>query len=403
MHKIHLSASHIVFLLSLVSACPQLYGIPQFALLTGNRCSNCHVNKQGGGLRTELGWYAYSDVGLISRNNTLGNLVMGEGEANSMFDGAITIGMDFRLQFTRSFYNANASPVVFPMQTQPYVSYPITHWLTAEGSLNLAHLWVEYPTWGKDTILYPGTRAGHASFIIQPMDNGPELRVGYFRPSIGMRFDDHTMFTQSIITPTSRRPLFAPNYVEYGAEITYEGLDWLTLQAGFFDGRTLSQIMVSADRITNVPIVADNSVSFTGRAVLWIPTEYAFSNGFLGASVLANDQTLIANAFAGFGITDYAALWVDYTRVSVTGISRINNISAELMYQAHDSFLPFIRVEQAQTTHRAIKQTSSVNSLIIGAKIFLVPFVALRPEYRILDTELPGYTSRWNFQVHVFY
>jgi hypothetical protein len=43
----------------------------QFALLTGNRCINCHITTQGGGQRDELGQYAMDGVGLLAPGQTL--------------------------------------------------------------------------------------------------------------------------------------------------------------------------------------------------------------------------------------------------------------------------------------------------------------------------------------------
>ena len=41
------------------------YALPQFSLISGNRCSSCHINQQGGGGRNDLGWYSYRDIGAI--------------------------------------------------------------------------------------------------------------------------------------------------------------------------------------------------------------------------------------------------------------------------------------------------------------------------------------------------
>ena len=42
-----------------------LLALPQMSLLSGNRCSSCHVNQQGGGTRNDLGWYTYRDVSAL--------------------------------------------------------------------------------------------------------------------------------------------------------------------------------------------------------------------------------------------------------------------------------------------------------------------------------------------------
>jgi hypothetical protein len=77
--------------------------------------------------------------------------------------------------------------------------------------------------------------------------------------------------------------------------------------------------------------------------------------------------------------------------------------TAELMYQASTWACPYVRAERYWTRQAAAQSSVSANAAIIGAQIFVVPYVELRPEYRIWDTELDGYTSRWNLQLHIFY
>jgi len=64
-----------------------LYAIPQFALLTGNRCSNCHVaTGGGGGMRNDLGWYSFNDVSIIPRNGSLLGWMYAGDNSNKHFD-----------------------------------------------------------------------------------------------------------------------------------------------------------------------------------------------------------------------------------------------------------------------------------------------------------------------------
>src|SRR5687768_14808585 len=53
----------LVFLGILAAARNRADAIPRFSLISGTRCSACHFNPQGGGLRTELGWESMNEVG----------------------------------------------------------------------------------------------------------------------------------------------------------------------------------------------------------------------------------------------------------------------------------------------------------------------------------------------------
>ena len=70
-----------------------LLALPQFAAMNGNKCIVCHVNAQGGGLRNFRGWNHHRDVGLF---NPWGEAAERRLKSNSMFDGRLIYGADFR-------------------------------------------------------------------------------------------------------------------------------------------------------------------------------------------------------------------------------------------------------------------------------------------------------------------
>ncbi|MEY3386056.1 MAG: hypothetical protein RIR53_867, partial [Bacteroidota bacterium] len=82
--------------------------IPQFSALSGNRCTNCHISPSGGGIRNELGWYSWYDVGMVPRNSPLLSWMYELDKENTFFDGLLTLGMDARIQSTRSFSSPDA-------------------------------------------------------------------------------------------------------------------------------------------------------------------------------------------------------------------------------------------------------------------------------------------------------
>lgn len=374
--------------------------LPQFSLLSGNRCSNCHVNTQGSGLRTNLGWYSYMDVSMIPREGSfLSGLYAGD-ESNQFLNNKLTVGMDLRVQNTRSFYDSAAPRVTFPMQANLYAAYEFAPELLVEGSYNLASL-RQAPN-SDITVKYPGQRAGTLSAIFKPSDSLPALRVGFFRPSIGLRWDDHTTFVNSYVTTSSRQALFAPMWAEFGAELSYETLKWLTIQAGVFGSSSLSDLKFS-DGKELFPAFSGNAPTYTGKIMVWPRAFDDKLNMFAGVSGLVNYNLGVVNAWAGIGITDLLALQAEFAHVERVGVLIANNVTAELMVQVWSPLLPYVRFEHGATTQAQISGTATVNSIILGAQMFPIPYVELRPEYRIWDTILPGYTSRWNLQLHIFY
>jgi hypothetical protein len=373
----------------LMMYCRELYALPQFSLLTGNRCINCHVTTQGSGLRNELGWYSMSDVGLI--DTTFPGLA--GVETNTFFDGMLLAGLDFRLQRIRSHKSADAESKIFPMQAAVHLAVLPTTWLTVEGSYNVG-----------DRKRYNGQQSWSGSAIVQPGFSWPELRAGFFQPSIGMRYDDHTMLVRQV-AGADGVPLIAPNFAEWGAEISYNSLKWLTVTAGAFDAGSLAENQVTGKDSLQHSLVTDrNTPSVLGRVVFW---PRLFENRvpmYAGASLLANGDFSLANVFAGVGLLDNVSLMAEYAHSSKKELRATNNFSVDVNWQALDALMVYVRGERGVTTLTALPQETEVytNQIVIGTQIFVLPFVELRPEYRWVDTE--AFTStRYAVQLHLFY
>lgn len=381
-----------------ISGFLQAWAIPQFSLLTGNRCQNCHVNQQGGGLRSELGWYSNNDVGLL-KPSWLGleGLYESIGESNTLLDDKLTIGMDFRMQMAKSHTSPTAERKLFPMQAAAHASYTATEWLTAEGMYSF----------GKKR--YNGQAVWSASLLLQPDFSYPQLRIGYFPPSMGMRYDDHTMLVRQVVG-NNYVPLIAPNYADAGAEINYEGLKWLTVGAGVFRADGFSENLVQNAEGNLVPLVSKDDLTVNGRVVFWPRFFDHAINTYLGASYLANGNFSYTTAFAGIGWTDNLALFAEYARSDKTDLRKTENISVELTYQFMPPLLFYIRAEHGTTQQVSpLALENTMMQWVIGSQIFLLPYIELRPEFRLVDTEQTPRLSdqyrsqRFAMQLHMFY
>jgi hypothetical protein len=367
--------------------------IPQFTALTGNRCGACHVSPAGGGLRTVTGWYARSDVSLIPASSPALSWLYGNDPGNSYADGTVLLGMNLRAQSTRSFA-PGSERTTFPMQAAIHASWQPIKALTTELSFNAGAL---------RSARYAGQAAGQASVMWQPIDSLPMIRVGYFRPSVGMYYDDHTIFARSWVQDGRRQTFMPPVWSEVGAELTYDTPMWLTLQAGVFGTGGLGHVQVTDGTQNRVRMLEGDGPTITGRAVIW-PT---FNNktivSWLGASAMVNGSFSMLNAFAGIGLSDHLSLMLDVNRTRRTDAITSTTFMTELMWQVHEAFLPYVRWEQATTSFVRRTNDESITSTIIGAQVFPIPYVELRPEYRIWDTDLPELATRWNLQLHIYY
>ncbi len=379
-----------------------IYAIPQFSALTGNRCSSCHVNPSGGGVRNDLGWYAWHDVSVVPRSSSALSWLYPADESNRYFNGTTTIGMDLRVQNTRGTAEGSQR-VTFPMQAALYAAFTPVKAVTLDGSFNIAALRVRPNT--DQQVRYPGQRMGTYSALIQPDNSWPILRTGLIRPSFGMRYDDHTTAPYSYTNGTARNNYLPPDFAEYGAEVTYESAKWLTLQAGVFGTSALSQVQLS-NGVSGAPftsVISGNSPTISARAVVWPHFNGTDVTAWLGASLLNNGNFSIASAMGSVGWTDHLSLMVDLTAVSLTNTQSSRNIMTELMWQIYSPLFVYARYENYSTTYAGTAQTVTSQATVLGGQIFVLPYVELRPEYRIWDTALEGTTNRWNLQLHIFY
>ncbi|MBK7577068.1 MAG: hypothetical protein IPI24_06500 [Ignavibacteria bacterium] len=389
----------LLFVFLLVLATGSACAIPQFSALTGNRCSNCHVAPSGGGLRNELGWYSWYDVCIVP--NDLGAIKwMTSGDSpNQFFGGLLTLGMDLRLQTARAF-TEGAERKYFPMQAALYAALTPVKAVTLEGSFNLAAL-----RQGPNTdarIVYPGQRIGAYSVLFQPDITWPTFRVGLMRPSIGSRYDDHTMASYSYSTATTRQTYLAPDWSEYGAEVTYEGMRWLTVQAGVFGSEGLSQMQLS-NGVQGGSAITGNSPTVSARAVYWDRFADDLINTSVGASVLVNNDFSMVSTFASVGWSDHASLMMDYTITNKSNVITSRNFMAELMYQVLSAASVYVRYERYFTDQTQAPGTVNANAVVLGSQLFVLPYVELRPEYRIWDTYKEGASTRWAVQLHIFF
>ncbi|MFC1541324.1 hypothetical protein ACFL50_02605 [Candidatus Latescibacterota bacterium] len=366
--------------------------LPQYATLNGEQCISCHINAQGGGLRNYRGWRYHSDVGLIIPETVkLGALYAKDRKSNTALNSKLTYGGDFRVQMVRSHKSPDANRRIFPMQAALYTDYEITDRVHAELSYNFGPK------------KFDGQQAWTSSIIIQPEFSYTQFRMGFFQPSIGLRYDDHIMLVRR--TPgADGNTIIAPNYAEYGAEFTYNGFDTFSFTAGVFDAKSLAENFVINNSGHQVSLIDDkHNPSWLGRIVFWPENYIEQISIFSGVSYYVNNDFSISNLFAGIGILEKISLLTDYSRTVKTNMRSTNNLMVETGFEVSPPLRLFIRGERGKTFTNigGSDLKTYTNQGVIGAQILLLPYVEFRPEYRIVDTERFR-STRYFAQIHIF-
>jgi len=358
----------------------RLNALPRFSLLSGTRCSACHFNPQGSGIRTELGWSTMNQVGAISPSS-IGLDSLFAAETNSYWDGMVTFGLDVRLQVAKLGRSSDAPRKVIPMQLAPGVAIAPFEWLTAFGTYNAG------------PVRYPGQTQFDAMAVVQPEVTLPALRFGYMQPSIGIRHDDHTMFVRRDAAGFGT-PLIPPNYNELGAEINYEGLRWLTMNAGVFSARNLA---------SKVELQLDSAKpAYLARLMLWPQLLDEGINGMVGGSFYGNQDFTMLSGFVGIGLADKATILGEgsYFKNNADG-----KIIRNLMLQSTLQIAQWMNLETRYEwglSELPSTGPSYAHSFVVGSQFFLIPYLELRPEYRYV--EYPDYSlGQYTIQLHAFY
>jgi len=119
--------------------------------------------------------------------------------------------------------------------------------------------------------------------------------------------------------------------------------------------------------------------------------------------VLVNGDFSMLNAFGSVGVTDEVYIMLDATLASKQDVQSSFTFMTEVGWNFWEPIIAFARFETGSTDQTKVTATSSANSGVLGAQIFLIPYVELRPEYRLFDTSREGVATRWNVQLHIFY
>lgn len=303
----------------------------------------------------------------------------------------LIFGTDLRFQMARSHKSKDARRRYFPMQAAVYSSYAVSDRLFIEASYNFGR------------IKYFGQQKWTASMILHPKYSFTQLRVGYFQPSIGTRYDDHTTLPR-MIAGADGSPLIAPNFAEYGAEFTYNGIPWLALTAGVFDAASLAENYVRNSAGTVVPLINDeHNPSALGRAEIRSSILDDRLPCYIGSSLYANGNFNLLNVFSGIGLKEKLSVMCEYTRSEKGSVRTTNNVMLDITWMALKGAAVFIRGERGTTdeSFEGRDFESYTNQGVIGMQLFIMPSVELRPEYKIVDTEQYR-STRYALQLHLF-
>ena len=382
--------------------CGSALAVPRMSLPAGSPCATCHLNSNGGGGRNQVGWETSHKMGAVNFDWWV--------RKNTVASDRISLGFDSRIQFVhlgRPRYEQNDDGQIetvnpdfkaIPMQLQPEIGIKLTNWLSITGQYNP----------GPDTSsgkicdpVFAGQSCFESAVIIKPRAD-LEIRTGMIQPAIGIRPDDHTVYVRSDANDL-RRPIIAANYAEWGAEMTYHPVSWFRVEVGGFHTGRLDTALNGRSETADIwPTAYSGRFSFMPRWDFGGPqeeTDDSFDdfdddepqsgpplslNTWIGASILGSGDFYFLNGFLGAGLSNNLEVRFDVSR-SMRTIDYVTlNSTVTASWAILDWLVPTLRVDRAQTDLG--DETKRAWQYVAGFEFFPVPFVEIRPEYRVVKT-----------------
>jgi hypothetical protein len=365
----------ILLVTLLVSAAVQsTFALPRFALMTGAKCSSCHVNPTGGQMRTEYGTAFSTD------KIPLEDLKDSSFAFSAKLTDNISLGADYRSQFI---YDRLSETTTFQsMTTSIYGAAQLSKKVVFYFKQDLVN-----GTYGDGALyggIYNGTEVYGLAKVL-PLDG--YIKGGAFSPNYGWRIDDHTSYTRGGdlgFTGAGYHPglMFVPNYHDIGVEAGIY-IENLFLTAGLFNGTGHQQ-----------------PIDFSKKKAYAVKLEYSGGAGLssfnyrIGGSAYGYDDFTMGGISAGFGVGDVVVFGeADWTKNYMVDPSNPGGNAmmgfAEIDYRAIQGLwltgkFDVIDPVEGVADDDATPATNTIERVTLGLEFFPLSFVEIRPQYRIV-------------------
>ncbi len=168
----------ITFVLTMILLPSIVFAYPRFGALAGEKCSSCHFNINGGGIRTERG-------NLFAAENLMMKTFQTEDyDFDPQINEKIRIGGDMRTMTFADEKSKSAS--LIQMEGSIYGLYSLSKSIKVYSTLAFNGLTNGFTTYNNSEL--------YGKF--SPTSFGYYFKAGYFVPDYGLRTPDHRAFTR---------------------------------------------------------------------------------------------------------------------------------------------------------------------------------------------------------------
>lgn len=368
-----------LFLILLTFVFGSIEALPKFATRQGAKCQSCHINPTGKGMRSTFG----STYGREELTMSTYKEETDIEEYSPMLNDFFTVGMDYRTLFY--FREQNSTSSFFQMQGDLYLD------------LRLNKKFRIY----FDKGLYSGFEVFGLAKVL-PLDG--YIKLGNFVPSYGLKMDDHNLLIRSgAFFPINPAVASYPQGLGFGQGAEDTGLEFgfspsiFTVNIGFFNGRKGGLTGTGGTKNKAVAVRADANIQTdivnfnVGASAYNLPTAGGPGKTQIigGFGVFTYDNNLTLQGEYDIITTHNATLGKLVTGNILYGEINyliLNGVDLKLGFEYYD---PNINL-----------QDGNINRITVGAELFPLTGVEVRPLYRI-NQEKP--TELNNNEFHMMF
>lgn len=352
---------------------------PRFALRSGGKCIDCHINPTGGEMRSMGGW--------LYGKNTL-SMYTSDGKLSPKIGDNISFGFDYRTQYLTKSTDSTTQSDFQKMEGTIYLNVGLSDKIDVYARYDfLFSIWEAYG-------------------VLNVLPNDSYIKVGTFAPNYGIRLDDHTAYTRGgdlgvLFSTGSRQGLiYDPRYVETGVElgINLGSIFNLTASVGNPRNREFLADPTYTARLEFTPIIANKiALLFGGSFTSYKEQRF---NAISGMNSIANIQ--FYGGFAGIGVGD-ATLLAEYDigKDNIVTGQKTGSLMIEGAYRITKGLEGVVRYDRFD---RNINNSNDeLQRLIVGVELYPYSFIEILPQYR-LQWETPEVKNNsFVMQFHLYY
>ncbi len=370
----------MLFLAGLVGTTSKAH--PKFAVREAATCVQCHVNNQGGGLRNDYGadYYSKEVLPAIPWED------FGKENFTAAINEFIRYGSDVRVQFYNYTEQNESRNAFFPMQADLYLG------ITPADQFQLYFEQSLFRTVASTDLWAQWNNSGENVYV----------RFGQFFQDYGLRLDDHTSFIRggndgSVVVSenTARIPTqyqgmhWKPENNTVGLEAGYNPIGWkITGSIGKKMGQETYSTAVNASR-----------AFWIGQANTLVGFSY-----FTGSYYRQLDRYSYYGVYAGINwgpltFMGEADIMHEYPAENTTGFTSY----ADITWRVHKGI--YLALEHDYFDANRDQENTELVRYTIGAEIFPISFVEIKPQYRLLNaTAAPDFSrSEFILQSHFWF